>query len=574
MFLFDKIGLILFHFAWQATVIAFITGLLLYLLKGADSRIRYAICCFSLLLMIALPICFTLTNLIKDPYSFEESTVKQSNPVDTKEEFYNGKLIGITYRTNQIQISSYDELMYYIIRYTPFITISWLLGIVLTILYRIYGYSKIRSLIRQAKQVEESYWVPKIKEMMQKIGLKREIIFLLSPGIDTPAVIGFLKPVLLIPVSFFTGVDSSYIEAIILHELAHIKRYDYLVNIIQLIIETLGFFHPAVWWISSQIRRERENCCDDFAVELLGDKFIYVKSLVQLEEIRQNTILITAANGSNLSNRVSRLLGKKSDIYNSPFLNFAVTSFITFILIISLGFVMTNSNDGRSLSNLFKNSASNKLDNNLIAYFPFNGNANDESVFKQKTYTHNVVLCEDRFGHKNRAFDFNGKNSYITTDKKNVVNYAKSITISCWIYPRRAKNWESWICKDGSKWSSEWRMGFGEYKNTEWGLTTCNLISERNNWANYWITNSEIPLNKWTHVAVSADQDKNIVTVYMDGKKVGVLRNLRCFEQSESPVRIGYQTDDNAYFNGKIDDLRIYNRVLSDKEVREVYNMD
>jgi hypothetical protein len=235
---------------------------------------------------------------------------------------------------------------------------------------------------------------------------------------------------------------------------------------------------------------------------------------------------------------------------------------------------MTNSNDGRSLINLFKNSANNKLDNNLIAYFPFNGNANDESEYKQKTYTHNVVLCEDRFGHKNRAFDFNGKNSYITTDKKNVVNYAKSITISCWIYPRRAKNWESWICKDGNKWSSEWRMGFGENKNTESGLTTCNLISERNNWANYWITNSEIQLNKWTHMTVSADQGKNIVTVYMNGKKVGVLRNLRHFEKSESPVRIGYQTDDNAYFNGKIDDIRIYNRVLSDKEVLEVYNMD
>ena len=137
MFLFDKIGLILFHFAWQATVIAFISGLLLYLLKGADSRIRYAICCFSLLLMVTLPICFTLTNLIKDPYSIEESTVKQSNPVDTKEEFYNGKLIGITYRTNQIQISSYEELMFYVTRYTPFICLSWLLGIVLTILYRI-----------------------------------------------------------------------------------------------------------------------------------------------------------------------------------------------------------------------------------------------------------------------------------------------------------------------------------------------------------------------------------------------------------------------------------------------------
>lgn len=574
MFLFDKIGFILFHFAWQSTVIAFISGLLLHLLKGANSRVRYAICCFSLLLMVALPISFTLSNLIKYPYSIQGSTITRSTPVDTKEEFYNGKLIGITYRTSQIQISSYEELLYYVNGYTSFITITWMIGILLTIFYRIYGFSKIRLLIRQAQEAEESYWVSKIKIMMRKIGLKREITLLQTPGIDTPAVIGFLKPVLLIPVTFFTGIESAYIEAIILHELAHIKRYDYLVNIIQLIVETVGFFHPAVWWISNRIRRERENCCDDFAVDILGDKLIYVKSLVQLEEIRQNTTLITAANGSNLSYRVSRLLGKKSNIDDSPFLNFTTTTLVTIFLIASLGFVMTNSNDGRLLSNLLKNDATVKLDDYLVAYFPFNGNANDESSYKQKTFTHKVVLCKDRFGNKNRAFDFNGKNSYISTDKNNQLNYAESITISCWINPRRAKNWESWICKDGSKWSSEWRMGFGENKNSEWGFTMCNPISGSNNWANYWITNAELQLNKWTHVAVSADQSTNIVTVYMNGKKVGVLRNLRRFEQSESPVRIGFQTDDNAYFNGKIDDIRIYNRILSDKEVRKVYDMD
>ncbi len=341
-----------------------------------------------------------------------------------------------------------------------------------------------------------------------------------------------------------------------------------------MIIETVGFFHPAVWWISNRIRIERENCCDDFAVEILGDKLIYAKSLVQLEEIRQNTSLITAANGSSLSYRVSRLLRKKSNIFDSMFFNFAAPFIVTIFIIASFGFVITNSNNGKLLSNLFKNVSNSKLDDYLIAYFPFNGNANDESVFKQKTYMHNVVLCEDRYGRKNRACDFNGKNSYIDTDKKNVLNYTESITISCWVFPRRAKNWESWICKDGPKWASEWRMGFGENKNTEWGFTVCNLIAGRNNWADYWITNSEIQLNKWTHVAVSADQDKNIVSVYMNGNKVGVLRDLRKFEKSESSVRIGFQTDDNVYFDGKIDDIRIYKHVLSDEEVREVFEMD
>ncbi len=573
MVLFDKIGLILFHFAWQAAAIALMSYLLLFVFKRAGSKVRYTICCFSMLLMVALPICFSISNLINDSYSFNVSAINQLPPVDTKEVFNNGKLIATQFRTSQIQISSYEDLMFYINRYTPLISIIWIIGVMLTTLYRIYGFSKIRSLVRQAQIVVNPLWEIKIKELMQKIGIKRVITILQSPSIDTPAVIGFLKPVLLIPVSFFTGVESAYIEAIILHELAHIKRYDYLVNFIQLVVETFGFFHPAVWWISNRIRRERENCCDDYAVEILGDRLIYVKSLVQLEEVRQHNLLVTAANGSSLSYRVSRLLGIKSNIYGSPFFNYAAASIVALFLITSFGFVMTNSNDGRLLNDLFKNNTSVKLDDNLAAYYPFNGNAFDESVFKQKMFIHNITLCEDRLGRENSSLDFNGKDSYIRTNN-NEVNNAESITICSWVYPRRAKNSESWISKDGPKWASAWRVGFGENKNYEWGFTKCNSISGQNMWVDYWITNTKVPINNWTHVVVSADQDKKIVTVYMNGKKIGALKDLNSFDKSQSSIRIGYQPDDNVYFDGKIDDIRIYNRVLSDEEVRAVYEIE
>jgi beta-lactamase regulating signal transducer with metallopeptidase domain len=572
MVLFDKIGLILFHFAWQAAVIAFISALLLFILKNASPKVRYTICCISMLLMVILPVCFAFSSLIKDPYSFEGYTIKQQAPVDTREVFDKGKLIGVQFRSSQIPVSFYEELMLNVNRYTPLICFAWMFGLLLTASYRIYGFTKIKSLISRSQPVTDSFWEVKIKELMRKTGIKQGITFLQSKAMDTPAVIGFFKPVLLIPVSFLTGIESRYIEAILLHELAHIKRYDYLINILQLIIETFGFFHPAVWWISSQIRKERENCCDDFAVEILGDKLVYAKSLVQLEEMRQNPVIMTAANGSSLKYRVSRLLSRKSNLYDSLFFNFAVPSIVIFFLIVSFGFVMTNSNSESSISNLFKNIAHNKLNDNLAAYLPFNGNADDESVSKQKTYTYNVNLCEDRFGRKNSAFDFNGKNGHIVIDRKNVLNNAKSITISCWICPRKAKNWETWICKTGkNKWISEWRMGFGENKNLEWGFTMCNLISGRNMWADYWITNTEIPLDKWTHVAVSADQDKHIVTVYTNGRKIGILKNLRLFDKVESPVIIGYQPDDKVYYDGKIDEIRIYNCALSDQEIREVF---
>ncbi|MFZ0455234.1 MAG: M56 family metallopeptidase [Ignavibacteriaceae bacterium] len=574
MIVFDKIGLILIHFAWQAAVIAFITGLILFMLKGGGAGARYNILCFSMLLMVVFPIYSGLSELIKDPYSSHGAAINQLSYVDTKEVYDKGTLIAVQFRSKQIEISSYEDIMYFVNRYTPFISIIWLLGVLLMTFYRIIGFSKVKSMICRAQPVADSFWEKKIKGLMQKIGIKQNLKILQSQMIDSPVVIGFLKPVLLIPVSFFTGIDSRYIEAILLHELAHIKRYDYFVNIFQLIIETLGFFHPAVWWISSRMRRERENCCDDFAVEITGDRVIFAKALVSLEEVRQNPSLMIAANGSNLLYRISRLLDKKPALSDSPFFNFTAPSIVALFLFASLGIVVMNSSNERFMNNLFKNIAHSRLEEYLAVYLPFNGNAKDESIFKQKTFTHNVSLCPDRSDHKNSAFDFNGKNSYIKTDKKNALNNGESITVSCWIYPRQAKNWESWICKRGTNWASEWRMGFGENKNSEWGFTTCNFISKLNMWTDYWITDVEIPLNKWTHVAVSADQEKSIVTVYMNGKKTGILRNLRNFEKSESPLLIGYQTDDNVYFDGKIDDIRIYNCVLSDEEVRAVYEIE
>ena len=102
-----------------------------------------------------------------------------------------------------------------------------------------------------------------------------------------PAVVGWLRPVVLIPCSALTGIQPDLLEAVLLHELAHIRRHDYMVNLLQTVVETLGFFHPAVWWVSRQIRLERENCCDDAAVAALGDTPRFARALVRMEEIRQ-----------------------------------------------------------------------------------------------------------------------------------------------------------------------------------------------------------------------------------------------------------------------------------------------
>ena len=98
-----------------------------------------------------------------------------------------------------------------------------------------------------------------------------------------PTVIGWLKPVVLLPASALAGLTPRQLEAILAHELAHIRRHDYLVNLLQTLVETLLFYHPAVWWLSRRIRVERENCCDDLAVSLCGDPVAYAAALADLE---------------------------------------------------------------------------------------------------------------------------------------------------------------------------------------------------------------------------------------------------------------------------------------------------
>src|SRR6185503_3583474 len=122
-------------------------------------------------------------------------------------------------------------------------------------------------------------------------------------------MVGWVKPAVLLPAAALTGLSTVQLESLLAHELAHVRRHDYLVNLLQGLIETLLFYHPAVWWVSRQIRREREHCCDDIAVALCGDVKLYAGALAQLEELRGRVLEpALAATGGELLGRIRRLL--------------------------------------------------------------------------------------------------------------------------------------------------------------------------------------------------------------------------------------------------------------------------
>src|SRR5207245_639661 len=131
-----------------------------------------------------------------------------------------------------------------------------------------------------------------------------------SALVEVPTLIGCLRPVVLLPASTLAGLSPAQLEALLAHELAHVRRLDYLVNLGQTTAETLLFYHPAVWWVSHRMRVEREHCCDDAAVAVCGDAVGYARALAELEGRRTLApVLAVAADGGSLWSRVARLVG-------------------------------------------------------------------------------------------------------------------------------------------------------------------------------------------------------------------------------------------------------------------------
>jgi hypothetical protein len=175
--------------------------------------------------------------------------------------------------------------------------------------YHLGGWRWTRRLSHQGRPAGEAL-SDMARDLCRRLQIRRAVSFLESTAVSVPTVVGWLRPVVLVPASTLTGLSHRQLEAILAHELAHVRRHDYLVNLLQTVVETFLFYHPAVWWISSQIRRERENCCDDLAVAVCGDRLSYARALVGLEELRTATPrLALAASGGSLTDRVRRLVG-------------------------------------------------------------------------------------------------------------------------------------------------------------------------------------------------------------------------------------------------------------------------
>lgn len=187
------------------------------------------------------------------------------------------------------------------------LVLLWLGGVMALSIRAIGGWTLADALARRGTISPSAALLQRCHHLQHRLSVTAPVRFLLSYRITAPVVIGFLKPVILIPVSALAGLSPQQLDALLLHELAHIRRLDTVTNILLGVVETVLFYHPAVWWVGRQVRIERENCCDDQAVSACGDVGLYVEALTALESGKSHGLAL-AANGGSLKARVARLL--------------------------------------------------------------------------------------------------------------------------------------------------------------------------------------------------------------------------------------------------------------------------
>jgi GWxTD domain-containing protein len=286
----------LFHSIWEGSAIAILLALVLYVLRPFSARVRYALACVAMLTMLAAFGATLAWFWPHDPALIVRTAAPRSLPVRFSLS-YNALMTPATPRPLQNWVAP-----------------LWMLGVLLFSLRSFAAWLAAMRLRRTAVTAASAEWQAVIQRLGERLRVSPPVTLLQSCLTDIPVVIGFLKPAILVPASLFTGFPPEHLEFILLHELAHIRRHDYLVNLLQSLAEDLLFYHPAVWWVSTVIRTERENCCDDVVVATQGDALGFAEALASLEQQRWSAYdAALAANGGHLMNRIRRLLNLGPD---------------------------------------------------------------------------------------------------------------------------------------------------------------------------------------------------------------------------------------------------------------------
>lgn len=333
----ERVGWVLLHFLWQGAAVAALLAAALLVLRNRSPGARYLVACCALIAMLAAPV-GTLALLSRSapdavrpsapalpatPELPEFQGAASEAPVSAEPAGESEPPVlplsapavlpapPAPMAHPQEPVPWKDRALLFIERNLRWLVAGWLAGVTLLAARLLADFIRVERIRRRGARPVGAALDAAASRLALKLGLRRAVLLFESTLAEVPTAIGWLRPVILLPASLLTRLTPAQLEAILAHELAHVRRHDYLVNLFQTVAETLLFYHPAVHWVSRRIRQERELCCDDLAVAICGNKVAYARALTELAECSVLPSPATCASGGSLLARIRRLLGIK-----------------------------------------------------------------------------------------------------------------------------------------------------------------------------------------------------------------------------------------------------------------------
>lgn len=290
----------LLHFLWQGAALAALAAAAMAFCSRAAAR--YAIALSVLVLMFATPVATLVVFSQNESHDESASAAVGGSPlsIELAGNHAAGAVDSLAPRVRR-SLSSWNSF--------PWLVEAWLAGVAFFSLRSAGGFLLLERQRRKLSTNVNARVLEMCHMLQRRLGLKWAIRYCEGEGLQAPAVIGWFRPVVFLPLRALTGLSQEQLELVVAHELAHIQRLDPFVNVFQVVVEALLFYHPAVWWLNRRIRAEREHCCDDVAISLCGNAVEYARALTLMEEWRSVPVLAMAANRGPLTERILRVLG-------------------------------------------------------------------------------------------------------------------------------------------------------------------------------------------------------------------------------------------------------------------------
>src|SRR5215216_502129 len=311
--IFQALGWALVHFIWQGAVVAALYAVVSIFLRRCAANVRYWVACSALAVMLVLPLATLFLMSQSSTRSLDDAMGQKAFATAAAETLQpdlkmaaqkEPALQSAASPASSLTPDSRSFKVWASERFTsllPWLVAVWFAGVLFLSIRFLGGLIVAERLKHQETNPLLYQWQEKLSTLARQLKVSKPVRLCESLLVEVPTVIGWMRPVILIPASAITGLSREQLEALLAHELAHIRRYDYLINLLQTAVETLLFYHPAVWWVSGHIRQEREHCCDDLAVAACGSVLVYARALAELEQLRSVAPqLAVAANGGSL----------------------------------------------------------------------------------------------------------------------------------------------------------------------------------------------------------------------------------------------------------------------------------